>query len=52
MLFGYETDRTHWVIPRKKCRLTGGIFAWESVSPTEKRIANQSADWFAMTVFC
>ena len=39
MLFGYE-NRSHPLgHSEKKCRLTGGIFAWESVFSTEKRIA-------------
>ena len=39
MLFGYE-NRSHPLgHSEKKCRLTGGIFAWESVFPTENRIA-------------
>ena len=39
MLFGYE-NRSHLLgHSEKKCRLTGGIFAWESVFPIEKRIA-------------
>ena len=39
MLFGYK-NRSHPLgHSEKKCRLTGGIFAWESVFPTEKRIA-------------